>query len=91
MKQVTDILKRPVKVGDTVLTKGYMHSAINTISKVIRVNKNTISVNLPFRYYNYQTRSSVTGYKIMLRDPMSFVVIDEQIAYNNKEYPEYYV
>ncbi len=47
-----DILKRPVKVGDTVLTTGYYQAVLDTIVQVAKIGKNEIYVDLPAHYWD---------------------------------------
>ena len=39
-----DLLERPIKTGDTVMTKGYFDCRITQIAKVLKVNKKTVTV-----------------------------------------------
>lgn len=47
---VKDILGRPVKKGDLVLTNGYSSTAFTEVTEVIKVNPKTITVKLKDRY-----------------------------------------
>lgn len=87
-----DILKRPAKVGDRVLTKGYYSTALDTIATIKKVNKSTISLELAASWYDYHNQKWVTQeLKPMKRDSSSFVIINEQLSYNHAEYPEQYI
>ena len=41
-----DLLGRPIKVGDRVLTKGYGSVAMNNFATVISINRKSISINV---------------------------------------------
>lgn len=43
-----DLLGRPIKVGDRVLTKGYGSAAMNNFATVIAVNRKSVSINVEF-------------------------------------------
>lgn len=40
-----DMLKRPIKVGDTVLCKGYGSCSHNTFTTVLRVNPKSVTIS----------------------------------------------
>lgn len=84
---VLDILKRPVKVGDTVLVKGYYSALLDTVTTVMKINKDTISIEVKAWDYSNQQYFQ----KLMKRDSNSFVIINEQLAHNRATYPEHYI
>lgn len=84
---VQDILKRPVKVGDTILVKGYYSALLDTITTVTKVNKDTISIEV--KAWDYAKQQYYL--KPMKRDSNSFIVINEQLEYNRATYPEHYI
>ena len=96
-----DILGRPAKVGDTVLTKGYYSATLNTISTIKRVNKKSVTIEVTAHTWSKIPDSShPNGYrwgyvktndKPMKRDSDSFIIINEQLAYNKATWPEYYI
>ena len=87
-----DILKRPAKVGDHVLTKGYYSAALDTVATIKKVNKTTVTLELSASWYDYHNQKWVTQeFKSMKRDHQSFLIINEQLAYNHAEFPELYI
>lgn len=89
MQEILDILQRPVKIGDTVLTKGYYAVNLDTITTVTKILKNGIQVNVPIRQYNSDTHQIESIMKPLKRDSSSFIIINEQLQYNKTAYPEY--
>ena len=84
-----DRLKRPIAIGDTVLTKSYGGCSMNTQFVVVKLYKDTIGVELPQRHVDYRTKyTKVSNAKIIRRDPYDCVVINEQLAYNVATWPE---
>lgn len=88
---LTDILKRPVKVGDTVLTTGYYSTTMNEIAEVKKVTKDYIHTDIKISSYNYQTGNRDISYKRMKRNSYQFVIINEQLQFNHENFPEYYI
>lgn len=82
-----DILNRPVQVGDTVLTKDYYSTILNKITTVKKITKYGILIDLDVWDYSSQSYKP----KAMKRDRNSFVVINEQLAYNKETFPEFYI
>ncbi len=65
-----DLLGRPIKVGDRVLTKNYGQAALNHFATVLKVNSKSILVNVEARTYHrdpatnhWQTRISTKPMK----------------------------
>lgn len=96
-----DALKRPCKVGDTVLTKGYGSCNMDQIATIVKMTPKSVFIDIHFTSYKRVVDSTSSwGYryekvlgeiKRMKRDSSSFVVINEQLAYNYNEYPELYI
>lgn len=82
-----DILKRPVQVGDTVLTKGYYNAVLDAITTVKKITKHGIVIDL--EVWDYPSQSYKP--KAMKRDRNSFIIINEQLAYNKETFPEFYI
>jgi hypothetical protein len=75
---ILDMLKKPIRVGDTVIT--YQQRAI-VLCKVIHLHKgglNTIHV-----------RPAGTVHSSFTRHADQCTVVNEQIISNNQNYPEY--
>jgi len=87
-----DILGCPITVGSMVLTAGYSRAAFDTIAEVQKVNKKTISVVLMARSWTYDPttkRHTVHHtHKTMRRHSDQVVVIDQQLAYIQANFPE---
>lgn len=85
-----DALGRPIAIGDTILTKGYSSTTVESITE-----KN-IRVSMKATYYKYNSdlrkydRITQEG-KRMYRHPLDCIVINEQLAHNHSAYPESYI
>ena len=91
---VKDILGRPVKKGDLVLTTGYSSPTFTEVTEVIKVNTKTVTVKLKDRYAiwaNEYSNTNLPTQKEFKRTSNKFVVITEQDAYNRSTYPEFYI
>ena len=91
---VKDILGRPVKKGDIVLTNGYSSPLFIEVTEVIKVNRKTITVKLKDRYairINEYRNANLPTQKELKRTSNKFVVITEQYTYNHATYPEFYI
>ena len=91
---VKDILGRPVKQGDIVLTNGYSSTTLTDVTEVIKVNAKTVTVKLKDRYAiwaNEHRNTNLPTQKELKRTSNKFVVITEQDAYNRSIYPEFYI
>lgn len=96
-----DALKRPCKVGDTVLTKGYGSCNMDQIATIVKMTPKFVFIDISATYYKrIEDSTSRWGYryervmgetKRMKRDSSSFLVINEQLAYNHETYPELYL
>lgn len=64
-----DLLGRPIKVGDRVLTKGYGSAAMNNFATVVSVNRKSISINVEYRdwYHDDSGWKFRTSTKLMKR------------------------
>ena len=84
-----DLLGRPIKVGDTILTKGYSSPAINHRATVKRVNRKSIVIDLEVGHwvmgsYDYTTRSFpdakyISKIREMKRTGYDCIVVNEQL------------
>ncbi len=48
-----DLLGRPIKVGDRVLTKGYGSPAMNNFATVKAVNRKSISIDVEYAHWDH--------------------------------------
>ena len=92
---ITDILGRPAKIGDTIITKGYGTATLNHITVIDKITKSGIKCKVGISYSKYDTTLNkwiiVENYKTMLRIPDSFIIINEQLAHNKAVWPELYI
>ena len=87
-----DALGHPINVGDIVSTHSYGCAAYRTITKVTKVTKKAVYVNVKkyARVYN-ETKKQ---YEYILKEepvrrrPDQFLVVNAQLKYNQKKYPE---
>ena len=87
-----DMLKRPIAVGDTILTKGYGQCAIREQFTVVKLYKKHVGVELSERDLAWRTRyTKVPNAKILRRFPCECVVVNEQLAHNRATWPENYL
>ena len=87
-----DRLKRPIAIGDTVLTKPYGGCNMNTQFTVVKLYKEYIGVELPTRHADYRSKfTKASNAKILKRYPYECVVINEQLAHNQATWPENYL
>ena len=87
-----DRLKRPIAVGDTVLTKPYGGCNMNTQFVVVKLYKDHVGVELPLPHAEWRAKyTKVPNAKILKRFPSECVVINEQLAHNQATWPENYL
>jgi allantoicase len=83
-----DILGHPITVGATVLTNGYYTACMNTITTVEKITKKAVYAKVDAVWYDWETKQRHRTKKLMRRRPDQFIVIDKQLKYNQKTYPE---
>ena len=95
---ITDILGRPAKIGDTIITKGYCTATLDYITVIDKVTKTGVKCKVGISSSKYDPTSgkwvrviSKESYKTMLRKPDSFIIINEQLAHNKAVWPELYI
>ena len=95
---ITDILGRPAKIGDTILTKGYCTATLDCITVIDKITKTGIKCKVGISSYKYDPTLkkwikviNTKNHKIMLRKPDSFIIINEQLAHNKAVWPELYI
>lgn len=87
-----DLLKRPIKVGDTVITKGYFDCTMKSICPVIDVKKDHIIIKLSKSDADSRARTPNTKLpELMKCYSYECVVINEQLAHNHATWPENYL
>lgn len=90
---LTDLLKRPIQVGDTVLTNYHLTAAFGEISTVRKVTSKAVYVEVENREWGNTPTGwrPLGGTKLIRRRPDQVLVINEQLAYNKQNYPEAYL
>ena len=95
---IIDILGRPAKIGDTILTKGYCTATLDHITVIDKITKTGIKCKVDISSYKFDLTFkkwikviSKKNYKTMLRKPDSFIIINEQLVYNKAVWPELYI
>ena len=87
-----DLLRRPIAVGDTVITKGYFDCTMKSICPVIAVKKDHIIIQLSKSDADSRAYHSKTKHpELMKRYGYECVVINEQLAHNQSTWPEQYL
>lgn len=94
---LVDCLGRPIKVGDTVLTNRYGSTDMTLITKVVRINKNSITIDLPHIIWRRVNKPDGTWnydkipVPTLRRRSDKVIVVTEQLAYNQTNFPEAYL
>ena len=87
-----DILGHPIKPGMTVLTNKYYSAVMGEITTVERVTKKAVIVKIMSVWYTWdaENRQHIKhqGLKAIRKRPNQILVIDKQLDFNRKEYPE---
>ena len=52
---ITDILGRPAKIGDTIITKGYSTATLDNITVIDKITKSGIKCKIDIPYSKYDT------------------------------------
>lgn len=88
-----DTLGRPIKVGDTILVRGYYSMNMDTVAKVARINKYSISVDLPVRrwlgWLGGQWKDC--GFQRMYRHGSQMLVLNKNLLNESKKLKEQYM
>lgn len=90
-----DMLNRPIKKGDTVLAKSYNSNQYSQYT-VDKVAIKLVYITIP-SIVTWTWNSTASKYdkevstKLMPRYPKEVIVVNDQIAINKLDYPEYWV
>ena len=87
---MNDLLGRPIKVGDTIITNRPKTASMGLITKVLRVNKSAIVHAVNRRKYNRVTKVYDDFEGTITKRSYQVLVIDEQIEANQTKFPEAY-
>lgn len=83
---LVDFLGHPIQVGMTVLTNGYYSAGNHMVTKVVKVTKKAVIIHV--EKYDWKERTTIVGHPIR-RNPSQIIVIEQQLKYNKKTFPEY--
>lgn len=87
-----DILGHPIEAGMTVLTNKYYTATMGEITTVDRVTPKAVIVTVNYwgGYWDKEQKKYIhtTGRKQIRKRPDQILVIDKQLDFNHKEYPE---
>lgn len=86
---MVDSLGHPITAGCTVLTSGYWNTVMDVVIIVKKVTPCYVHVEMECNVWNYETRKAVPQMKTLRRRPHQVLVIDKQLKYNRKAYPEH--
>lgn len=90
---MNDILGHPITEGCLVVTNGYWSTGFSITTKVAKVTKTKVLLDVP-GYDFVKDQNSPYGWKRIdtikrvRRDPSRVLVIDKQLKYNRKTFPE---
>ena len=86
-----DVLGHPIEAGMTVLTTAHYGSTMDQLVKIDKVTKKSVYVTLTASWYNWREKVWCTEQRSIRRRPNKVLVIDKQLKYNRKMYPEYMI
>ena len=89
-----DALGHTIRVGDTVLTAAYWSPIPSLVTKVVKVTKTRVYVNIKtwdFLRKENSTWKKVVEYKDIARYPYQVIVVDAQLRSNKRKFPENFV
>lgn len=89
MTTLVDALGHPIRAGDTVLTSRYSSPTFDITTKVVKVNKKTITVEIEKYIYDNSIKRTIRVIGPVKRFPYQMVVVDKQLEHNQKEFPEH--
>ena len=85
---MNDILGRPIQVGDTILTNYPNTATLGKLTKVLRVNKRTITHSTTRRKYDPSQRMYIYVEGTITKRSYQVLVVDDQIEANRTKFPE---
>lgn len=92
---MNDALGHPITAGCTVLTSNYWSPTMNKLMKVKRVTKTKVVFDMDKHLYGYDNETKKFQWKSrheeIRRWPHQVIVIDKQLRYNKRTYPEHLV
>ena len=85
---MNDMLGRPIQVGDTILTNHPNTATFGKLTKVLRVNKRTITHTTTRRVFDKPTRRYNKVEGTIRKRSYQVLVVDDQIEANRTKFPE---
>lgn len=85
---MNDMLGRPIQVGDTILTNHSYTATFGKLTKVLRVNKSTITHATARTVYDKSTRRYNKVEGTIRKRSNQVLVVDDQIEANRTKFPE---
>jgi hypothetical protein len=85
---MNDILGRPIQVGDTILTNHPHTASFGKLTKVLRVNKHTITHATTRRVFDKATRKYNKVEGTIRKRSYQVLVVNDQIEANRTKFPE---
>ena len=83
-----DSLGHPITAGCTVITPGYWSPTISEVVKVKKVTATYVHIEMDGIAYSREAGGYTTQTKQLRRKAHQVLVIDKQLKYNRKAYPE---
>jgi hypothetical protein len=81
-----DKLGHPIEVGMLVLTNDYYDLTMSLLTTVKKITPRAIIIHV--NKYDHSTSSIIKNHP-MRRHPNQVIVVEQQLNYNKKEFPEY--
>ena len=85
---MNDMLGRPIQVGDTILTNHPHTASFGKLTKVLRVNKRTITHATTRTTYDSTNRRYNKVEGTIRKRSYQVLVVDDQIEANRTKFPE---
>ena len=85
---MNDMLGRPIQVGDTILTNHRYSATFGYMTKVLRVNKRTITHTATRRVFDKSTRKYNKVEGTIRKRSYQVLVVDDLIEANRTKFPE---
>ena len=85
---MNDILGRPIKVGDTILTNAYLTTAMTAVTKATKVTNKSCYHEVTIKKWDRNLGKIVQETKTFRKKYYQVLVIDAQLLQNGIDYPE---
>jgi hypothetical protein len=84
-----DPLGHPITEGATVFTAPYWSTSFSTFAKVKRINKSTVTITLKKYAWDKHKKKFIEYEGDVKRRPSRMIIVDTQLAFNKKTFPEF--